>query len=939
MANDLLISPGGRLVFPEEFDLDAKPDVGKPADALRKAFEDGSAAGLVALVRTSVAVELPPGMAYWRHFAQEFFHHLCHQRDGDPRQWRDMPPPNDSELSRLVAEAPPMPGLEYLTVDLLRRLWTDLRELATKQALDFDGGGEAYLQSVSPVLHLLGRVTLHLAENKQNPSHPFAFMATYTHRVSRDAKLRHLPLGKAIEQYAGEKNRTALISLLEPVRRAADVSPVVRELLDTKAIFQPQAWSITQAHRLLSEVPKLEECGLVVRLPDWWKKGKTRRAVVQVQVGKQAASQLSADSLLDFSMHLAVDGQQLTAKEQREILESTDGLFLLRGQWVEVDREKLQQTLEHWRKLEADHPDGISFLEGMRLIAGAGIGGDAVADEDATREWSMVTAGSWLKKTLQQIRDPQEISGCRPGTDLNATLRPYQAEGVRWLWFMNRLGIGGCLADDMGLGKTIQIIALLLLLKREATSKGKPTAKNNEMRKPTLLIVPASLVGNWKREIERFGPSLTAFYAHRSETSSDALSEVARNPAQRLGEFDVVVTTYGLARRFEWLTEVDWRLVALDEAQAIKNAGSRQTKAVKKFKSAGRFALTGTPVENQLGDLWSLFDFCNPGLLGTASQFKSYVNRLQKRQTQGAFTPLRKLVRPYILRRMKTDPNIVPDLPDKTEMRCECSLTKKQAVLYGKAVVDFQERLEHADGMARRGLVLATLMQLKQICNHPAQYLNEADYAAADSGKMARLAQLCEPITLRQEKMLVFTQFRVMTEPLAEFLATVFGREGFVLHGGTSVKNAKRWSPNFEQDQGPPFFVISLKAGGSGLNLTAASHVVHFDRWWNPAVENQATDRAFRIGQTKNVLVHKFVCRGTVEEKIDRMISEKQQLADELLDEGAEAKLTEMSDDELIGLVTLDLSRATAQRVSCRLVQGSGARKSRSASTGGTTQP
>jgi non-specific serine/threonine protein kinase len=323
--------------------------------------------------------------------------------------------------------------------------------------------------------------------------------------------------------------------------------------------------------------------------------------------------------------------------------------------------------------------------------------------------------------------------------------------------------------------------------------------------------------------------------------------------------------------------------------------------------------LTGTPVENHLGDLWSLFDFCSPGLLGTATQFKQFVKRLNQQQNAEAFGSLRRLVRPYILRRLKTDPHIVPDLPEKTEMRTECGLSRKQAALYEQAVADLKQRLKKSEGIARRGLVLSTLMQLKQICNHPAQYLHAGEFPAAESGKFERLALLCEPIHERQERMLLFTQFQSLTEPLAEFLAKVFEQPGLVLHGGTPVARRKQLVRDFQEDEGPPFFVISLKAGGSGLNLTAASHVVHFDRWWNPAVENQATDRAFRIGQKRNVLVHKFVCRGTVEERIDAMIHEKQSIADKILNQESESLLTEMPDDELLRFVALDISRATSE--------------------------
>jgi SNF2 family DNA or RNA helicase len=360
-----------------------------------------------------------------------------------------------------------------------------------------------------------------------------------------------------------------------------------------------------------------------------------------------------------------------------------------------------------------------------------------------------------------------------------------------------------------------------------------------------------------------------------------------------------------------WPLDVQWRMVVLDEAQAIKNSGSAQSKSVRKLKSSGRIVLTGTPVENQLGDLWSLFDFCVPGLLGTVKQFRDFVKQMTKTQNSGAVSALRKLVRPYILRRMKTDPRIVPDLPDKTEVAVECGLSKKQAVLYEKLISDVEKQLKNSDGIQRKGLVLSMLMRLKQLCNHPDQFLDQNAFEPSESGKFLSLRTVCEPICERQEKLLVFTQFQSMCEPLAEFLAGVFRRPGLVLHGGVAVAKRKDLVKRFQERDDMPFFVISVKAGGTGLNLTAASHVVHFDRWWNPAVENQATDRAYRIGQKRNVLVHKFVCKGTLEERIDQMIRDKQELADGVLGEGSERLLTEMSDSELMKFVALDVTRAT----------------------------
>ncbi len=524
--------------------------------------------------------------------------------------------------------------------------------------------------------------------------------------------------------------------------------------------------------------------------------------------------------------------------------------------------------------------------------------GDSSQEFEA--EWSFVNAGSWLEELLEQLRSPENLKPAAAGKNLKATLRPYQEAGVSWLNLLSGLGLGACLADDMGLGKTIQVLGLLL-------DQKKPKNKNG---KPSLLVLPASLIGNWKAELERFAPTLKPMFVHLSQSSKEDLKAWESNPQEAFSQADVVMTTYGTLLRQKWLADVAWRFVILDEAQAIKNPGTRQTKAVKKLKAEARIALTGTPVENRLGDLWSLFDFLCPGLLGSQSRFKQFIKVLNDR-SHDRYAPLRRLVQPYILRRLKTDKRIIADLPEKTEMQAYCGLTKSQAALYAKLVAELDQSLQEKEGIQRRGLVLAYLMRFKQVCNHPSQLLGDGKFSPGESGKFARLEEICEEVASRQEKMLVFTQFREMTDPLSSFLAQVFDRPGLILHGGTAVKKRKQLVDAFQADDGPPFFILSLKAGGTGLNLTAASHVIHFDRWWNPAVENQATDRAFRIGQKRNVLVHKFICQGTVEERIDEMITEKIQLTHDLLNEGGEKMLTEMSNEELIKLVSLDVERAS----------------------------
>jgi non-specific serine/threonine protein kinase len=405
-------------------------------------------------------------------------------------------------------------------------------------------------------------------------------------------------------------------------------------------------------------------------------------------------------------------------------------------------------------------------------------------------------------------------------------------------------------------------------------------------------------------EIERFAPSLRYAVPHASFMPADELKEF--DPAG----YDVVITSYGAFLRQPRLSETRWNLAALDEAQAIKNPGAKQTRAVKKIKARARVALTGTPVENRLGDLWSIFDFINPGLLGGAKEFGRYAKRIAQ---GGSYGPLRELVRPYILRRLKSDKSVISDLPERTELITWCALAPRQAALYREAVEDLANALKTTRGVERRGIVLAYLMRFKQICNHPSQWLGDQAWAEKDSGKFARLRELCETIAAKQEKALVFTQFRETTEPLAAYLGSLFGARGLVLHGGTPIKQRKEMVKRFQEDETVPFFVLSVKAGGTGLNLTAASHVIHFDRWWNPAVENQATDRAYRIGQKRNVLVHKFVCRGTLEQKIDELIESKKNLAEKLLEGGKELNLTELKDDELIRLVSLDLNAAVKE--------------------------
>lgn len=858
---------------------------------LLPAFAQGSGHGLLHLGAGEPGRCLPMGLGYWRDFGARFVTGLCRQPggNGDPQR---LPPPSREELASLASAAPPMPGSEYLSPDVLLDLWADL-ERAFEVALAGSGlPVQAFLHQLNPVWNVVGRVHFNLAENRKDEGAPFAFLATYTGSLTAQGRARHVPLGQALQEYGGAADKASLLSLLLPIQRAAENCPWLRELVEAGELFHPLRWSPGEAFRLLQDVPILEAAGVVVRMPAGWKAGRPPRPRVAGMVGAKAPVGLGKEALLDFQVTLTLEGETLGPEAWRALLEASQGLVLIRGRWVEVDRERLQGVMDRFAATERlAAKGGLGFFEAMRMLSGADIGRSVEETDPAA--WGTVAAGPWLEATLRGLRSPEGLAAVDPGPALRGTLRPYQQAGVRWLHLLSSLGLGACLADDMGLGKTIQVLSLLLVQRREAPGR------------PSLLVVPASLLANWASELERFAPDLSFQVLHPSAMSS---AELATEPPG-LALKDLLITTYGFVLRSPWLEKLRFRHLILDEAQAIKNPGAKQTRRVKQLQAHARIALTGTPVENRLGDLWSIFDFLNPGLLGSAKAFTAYAKDLA-RQPHNAYGPLRDLVRPYILRRVKTDKQVIPDLPDKSELKAYCPLSRTQAALYQQGVQELAERLASTDGIQRKGLVLSYLMRFKQICNHPSQWLGDGAWQAELSGKFGRLGELCETIAARQEKVLVFTQFREATGPLTALLEGIFGRPGLALHGGTPVKQRRDLVRRFQEDERVPFFVLSLKAGGTGLNLTAASHVIHFDRWWNPSVENQATDRAFRIGQRRNVMVHKFICRGTIEERIDALIEAKKQLSQELLEGGQELNLTELRDDELLRLVALDLNAA-----------------------------
>jgi len=830
-------------------------------------------------------VFLPDSLDFWCRFSALFVHRLRLTPDLEELRHRVQISLPEHEVAVLLETLPPMIGGEYINSRLMATFWSALTTSFTTSIEKFFGSVAEFIHHYSPNSHLLGRIYFHLVENKDDDA-PFAFLATYSTRLGGQGQSKHLPLKYALQEYQDDNNK--LLELLTTVYKAAKESTMIAELLENNDLFSPLAWTSQDAHIFLQEVPLYEEAGILCRIPDWWKSKGTSIAL-KISLGEQRPAMVGMAALLDFSPRLMLGEDEISIDEVRRLLDEVEGLAFIKNKWVAVDREKLEQTLlayEEAQKLAEQ--EGITLAEAMRLQLQSGTELLTTKGADILE----IEHGQWLQSVFNKMTHPGKLPQVNTDERFKAQLRPYQQEGLRWLSELDGLGFGACLADDMGLGKTVQILAFLNIL----SGRNRPGKKIAA----SLLIIPASLLANWEQEIEKFFPDLRVFFAHPSMHTPHRVTPPAKKNLARL---DLVITTYALAQRYEWLNEHKWNYVILDEAQAIKNPGTKQTRAVKKIPAANRIAMTGTPVENRLSDFWSLFDFVNPGLLGTSKEFATFSKGLADQP--GGYGRLRRMTAPFILRRMKTDSSIISDLPDKVEVKSWADLSRKQTVIYQQLVDNIAEMLESADGIQRKGMILAALTKFKQICNHPDQYAGVTGYNEKESGKFVRLREISTTIHEKREQMLIFTQFKEMTEPLANFLETLFGRPGLIIHGSVPVGKRKKIIEQFQSDEYVPFMVLSLKAGGVGLNLTRANHVIHFDRWWNPAVENQATDRVFRIGQKKKVMVHKFITRGTIEEKIDEMLEQKAQLSADVLAPSGESWLTEMKNDELSDLFRL----------------------------------
>lgn len=766
-------------------------------------------------------------------------------------------------------------GMEYVDEIWIGSLWVRLLDIFRTEIKEYEGTVNMFFTEHNSNINVVGRVFFHLVENKAG-EYPFAFMATYSTKPPKSKKTVHTPLKNALVEFKEDQKR--LLSLLATVTKASEVSTFISKLMESGELFSPLRFTANEAYTFLSEIEIYEKAGIMCRIPNWWRR-KSNSFKISVKVGEKEPSAMGLDAIMDFSPSLIMNGEEISETELKEFLKMSEGLINYKGKWIEINKERLREVLDAFNKAKNTAKNReISLGEAMRMELKI----DKTLENYGDDVEVSVSNGRWLKDKIESLTNPEVEKGLELSPSFHADLRTYQEKGFLWLHMMSQMGFGACLADDMGLGKTVQVIAFLEHIR--VTYGGK-----------ALLILPASLIGNWQKEIEKFAPELSYEILHKTAGNK---KEITISESSFL-----YITTYGMAIRLEELRDKEWDILILDEAQAIKNPGTKQTKNVKLIPAKMKIAMTGTPIENRLSDLWSLFDFLNQGFLGTAKEFTGFTKELMENNM--GYARLRKMIQPFILRRLKTDKAIIADLPDKIEINEYTSLSKRQVGLYEKLIHQIMKDLETSEGIQRRGIVLSSIMKFKQICNHPDLYLGLEEFKAIHSGKLEKLEEICEIIYEKREKVLIFTQFKEMTEPLSSFLEGIFFRKGLVLHGGTPIKARTEMVDEFNSDEYVPYMILSLKAGGVGLNLTSANHVIHFDRWWNPAVENQATDRAFRIGQTKNVMVHKFVTKGTIEEKIDEMITKKQKLAGDILMDSGEKWITELDNEELMELFTL----------------------------------
>lgn len=768
---------------------------------------------------------------------------------------------SNSEINEIIEETPYIIGSENICKKWLIDLFNKLNEIFYDEINDFDGSTSEYFQKHNRNIQIPSRIYFHLVENTKSNDYPFAFLATYT--ALKDNRIVYYPLKYALEEFKNDKKR--LNKLISSITDVSKDSSFIKKLVDKGEIFHPLNFSEEDAFTFLKELVIYENNGIVCRIPNWW---VTRDSSNKISIDLQEKIQegmgfMNPYAIITLAPSMIYNGIEITKAEIMQLLNQNEGLAHIKGKWIENNHQKLEELLENY---EYYSQDGTSLSEILQIISG-------IKESECNNQIVIEFARKdWLKQFIN--KQFFSVNENVIGSNFKGELRPYQFDAFKWLYGMNKLNFGVCLADDMGLGKTIEVLSFLDKYKEE-------NGKN------VLLIVPASLIENWKHEIEKFTPELDYFVLKGNKNITIG----------KTNSF-LTITTYQTAAKSDYLDTINWDLIILDEAQAIKNYETITTRKIKSLKSRMRIALTGTPIENNLLNLWSIFDFINPGLLGTRKQFKEFSKTLETDVEQ--FKNLKVLIEPFILRRLKSDKSIINDLPEKIETDVYINLTKNQIILYKNRIDELEQQMNASKSeFEAKGKVLNAIMSLKQICNHPSQYLGKMDYQLEESGKFVELKNICENIFEKREKVLVFTQFKEIIPALNNMLKDIFKIEGYCIDGDTTLSVRDKYVNSFQNDD-IPYMILSVKTGGVGLNLTAAQNVIHFDRWWNPAVEDQATDRTYRIGQKENVSVFKFITADTIEEIINEMLKVKKDLADKYINSVDGNVMNKLSSQEIL---------------------------------------
>lgn len=768
---------------------------------------------------------------------------------------------SDSEIKAIIANVPMIVGHEFVDESWIIQQQIKFDDLVKQEIEASKKNPINFLTSKKEDLVIPSRIYFHLVTNENNDDrrYPFAFLATYT--VKNGNKISHVPLKNALLEFKNNKKELSL--LISSIRKSETTSEFVSKYLHSGEIFLPMKISEKDAYVFLKEVHIFENCGIVCRIPKWYTESESKICIDFDEIQFWSLHFLSQAALNYFSPKLIYKGVDISVDEAKLLLEQKEGLEFIKGKWVENNHQELEALLNEY---ESYSRDGTTLLEILKSKAGLTkkINKSLIEIEFTRKDW------------LQQCIDKSlRTNCCEVPIKFETILRQYQKEAFFWLCGMYDLGFGVCLADDMGLGKTVEVISFLEKFRENNCGH-------------VLIVVPATLVANWQSEMRKFAPEIEMFVLKGNN-----------EPKEGTFKSFITITTYQTVLKSNYLNTVCWDVIILDEAQAIKNYYTSFAKKIKSLNSKMRIAMTGTPIENNVLELWSIFDFLNPGLLGARNQFKNLYT-----SGQDANIKIKELIQPFVLRRVKTDKKIISDLPEKNEIDVTINMTKEQIVLYNKVVENMNDEVMSAkDTMKVQVTKLSTVMKLKQVCNHPSQYYGLSNYDENKSGKFIELRNICETIYSKREKVLVFTQFKEIIPALNNILKSIFRCDGVTIDGDTSMSKRNKYVTDFQNGK-YPYMVLSLKTAGVGLNLTEAQNVIHFDRWWNPAVENQATDRVYRIGQKNNVTIYKFVTSNTIEELINDMLKKKQDLADEYINDLNDNVLSKLSTKEILKTIS-----------------------------------